>query len=188
MGIPIADARYIGFVLSALSFGLVAFSINLILIRGFNAFEDTKTQVVSIFIINVVSVGLSYFFLYFLDNQWVTVGLGVAFSISYLVGLWVTLALLKKHIGKLGLREFAGQHLRLFVASFLVMLPLFAIVEYISWSGIELSPIGRAGQLLVVMIAAFIGFIFAGKAVGVEEISMIRHLGSSITRRKASQE
>jgi hypothetical protein len=68
------------------------------------------------------------------------------------------------------------------------MLPLFAIVEYISWSGIELSPIGRAGQLLVVMIAAFIGFIFAGKAVGVEEISMIRHLGSSITRRKASQE
>jgi putative peptidoglycan lipid II flippase len=123
-----------------------------------------------------------------LDNQWVTVGLGVAFSISYLVGLWVTLALLKKHIGKLGLREFAGQHLRLFVASFLVMLPLFAMVEYISWAGIELSPIVRAGQLLVVMITAFIGFIFAGKAVGVEEISMIRHLSKSITRRKANEE
>lgn len=188
MGIPIADARYIGLVLSALSFGLVAFSINLILIRGFNAFEDTKTQVVSIFIINVVSVGLSYFFLYFLDNQWVTVGLGVAFSISYLVGLWVTLALLKKHIGTLGLREFAGQHMRLFVASFLVMLPLFAMVEYISWSGIELSPIGRAGQLFIVMLVAFIGFIFAGKAVRVEEISMIRHLASSLTRRKANEE
>jgi putative peptidoglycan lipid II flippase len=79
MGIPIGDARYIGYVLSALSFGLVAFSINLILIRGFNAFEDTKTQVLSILIINIVSVGLSYFFLYFLENQWVTVGLGVAF-------------------------------------------------------------------------------------------------------------
>jgi putative peptidoglycan lipid II flippase len=188
MGIPIADARYIGLVLSALSFGLVAFSINLILIRGFNAFEDTKTQVVSIFIINVVSVGLSYFFLYFLDNRWVTVGLGVAFSISYLVGLWVTLALLKKHIGTLGLREFAGQHLRLFIASFLVMLPLFAIVEYISWSGIELSPIERAGQLFIVMLVAFVGFIFAGKAVRVDEISMIRHLASSLTRRKANQE
>jgi putative peptidoglycan lipid II flippase len=188
MGIPIADARYIGYVLSALSFGLVAFSINLILIRGFNAFEDTRTQVLSIFIINLVSVGLSYFFLYSLDNQWVTVGLGVAFSISYLVGLWVTLALLKKHIGLLKLREFAGQHLRLFVASFLVMLPLFAIVEYISWSEIELTPLQRAGQLLAVMIVAFFGFIFASKAVGVEEISMIRHLGSSITRRKAGQE
>ena len=188
MGIPIGDARYIGYVLSALSFGLVAFSINLILIRGFNAFEDTKTQVLSILIINIVSVGLSYFFLYFLENQWVTVGLGVAFSISYLVGLWVTLALLKKHIGPLKLREFAGQHLRLFVAAFLVMLPLFVIVEYISWSGFELTPIQRAGELLLVMIVAFIGFIFAGKAVGVQEISMIRHLGSSITRRKSGLE
>ena len=188
MGIPIGDARYIGYVLSALSFGLVAFSINLILIRGFNAFEDTKTQVLSILIINIVSVGLSYFFLYFLENQWVTVGLGVAFSISYLVGLWVTLALLQKHIGPLKLREFAGQHLRLFVAAFLVMLPLFAIVEYISWSGFELTPIQRAGELLLVMIVAFIGFIFAGKAVGVQEISMIRHLGSSITRRKSGLE
>jgi putative peptidoglycan lipid II flippase len=188
VGIPTEDARYIGYVLSALSLGLVAFSINLILIRGFNAFEDTKTQVLSISIINIVSVGLSYFFLFFLENQLVTVGLGVAFSISYLVGLWVTLALLKKHVGKLGLREFAGQHLRLFTASLLVMLPLFAIVEYISWSGTELSPLERAGLLLVVMLVAFVGFIFAGKAVGVQEISMIRHLGSSITRRRASQE
>jgi putative peptidoglycan lipid II flippase len=78
LGIPLADARYIGYVLSALSLGLVAFSINLILIRGFNAFEDTKTQVVSIFIINVVSVALSYVFLAVLDSNWVTVGLGVA--------------------------------------------------------------------------------------------------------------
>jgi putative peptidoglycan lipid II flippase len=53
MGISLEDSRYIGFVLSALSLGLVAFSINLILIRGFNAFEDTKTQVTSIIIINV---------------------------------------------------------------------------------------------------------------------------------------
>jgi putative peptidoglycan lipid II flippase len=98
------------------------------------------------------------------------------------------LALLKKHIGVLKLREFAGQHLRLFVASFLVMLPLFAIVEYMSWSGIELSPIERSGQLFLVIVMAFIGFVFAGKAVGVQEISMIRHLGSSITRRKTGQE
>jgi putative peptidoglycan lipid II flippase len=139
-------------------------------------------------IINIVSVGLSYFFLNFLDNQWVTVGLGVAFSISYLVGLWVTLALLKKHIGVLRLREFAGQHLRLFVAAFLAMLPLFAIVEYMSWSGFDLTSIQRAGQLLAVMVLAMIAFIFAGKAVGVQEISMIRHLSSSITRRKSGQE
>jgi len=188
VGIPIADARYIGDVLSALSFGLVAFSINLILIRGFNAFEDTRTQVISILFINLISVGLSYFFLHFLKNQWVTIGLGVAFSVSYLLGLFVTIGLLRKHIGKLALRDFLPQHLRLLTAALLVMLPLFAIVKYISWVGAELSPAARAGELLLVMVVAFIGYIFAAKAVGVEEISMIRHLGSSLSRRSAVEE
>ena len=188
IGIPIEDSRYIGYVLSALSFGLVAFSINLILVRGFNAFEDTRTPVLSILIINLISVGMSYFFLYSLKNQWVTVGLGAAFSVSYLVGLLITLRLLRKHIGYLNLGAFIGQHLRLVGASLIVMLPMFAIVEYISWAGTELSHIVRAGELLIVMVVAFFGYIFAAKAVGVEEISMIRHLGSSLSRRSADEQ
>lgn len=188
VGIPVEDARYIGHVLSALSFGLVAFSINLILIRGFNAFEDTRTQVISILIINIISVGLSYFFLFALKVQWVTVGLGAAFSLSYLVGLFVTLRLLRRHIGKLAVREFLTQHIRLFTAAILVMLPLFAMIEYLSWVGVELSPIARAGQLLLVMALGFFGYIFAAKALRVEEISMIRRLGSSISRRSTKPE
>ena len=185
IGIPTEDSRYIGYVLSALSFGLVAFSINLILIRGFNAFEDTKTQVVSIFVINIIAVALSYFFLYFLKNQWVTVGLGVAFSVSYLVGLFVTLGLLKKHVGKLAISEFLAQHIRLLSASLLAMLPLYALTKYISWVAPDMTRAGRAGELLLVMVIAFFGYLLTAKAVGVEEISMVRHLGSSITRRSA---
>ena len=188
IGISTEDSRYIGYVLSALSFGLVAFSINLILIRGFNAFEDTRTQVISILVINVFSVAMSYFFLYFIKNQWVTVGLGVAFSVSYLIGLLVTLALLKKHVGKLALTEFLGQHTRLLIASLLAMVPLFILTQYISWLEIDFSRAGRAGELLVVMVVAFFGYILGAKALGVEEISMIRHLGSSISRRAAKTE
>jgi len=188
IGISTEDSRYIGYVLSALSFGLVAFSINLILIRGFNAFEDTRTQVISILVINVLSVAMSYFFLYFVKNQWVTVGLGVAFSVSYLIGLLVTLALLKKHVGKLALTEFVGQHTRLLIASLLAMVPLFILTQYISWLEIDFSRAGRAGELLVVMVVAFFGYILGAKALGVEEISMIRHLGSSISRRAAKTE
>jgi len=188
VGIPVGDARYIGYVLSALSFGLVAFSINLILIRGFNAFEDTRTQVISIFIINLISVGLSYLFLHLLQNQWVTVGLGAAFSISYLVGLLITLSLLKKHTGAIKVRDFLGQHLRLIGAAVGVMAPLFALTQYISWVGVELSPIARAGELLVVMVMAFFGYLVAGKAAGVEEISMITHLKDSVVRRAKDAE
>ena len=188
VGIPIEDSRYIGYVLSALSFGLVAFSINLILIRGFNAFEDTRTQVISIFIINIVAVALSYASLFVLRNQWVTVGLGIAFSVSYLVGLLVTLKLLKKHTGLISIRDFGSQHLRLFGAAFAVMLPLFALTQYLDWVGVELSKIARLGELAVVMGTAVIGYLIAGKAAGVEEITMIRHFRDSVMRRPAATE
>ena len=186
IGVPIEDSRYIGFVLSALSFGLVAFSINLILIRGFNAFEDTRTQVISILIINVISVALSYLFLNILKTQWVTIGLGVAFSISYLLGLLITLSLLKKHTGAIKVRDFLGQHLRLIGASVAVMAPLFGLTQYLTWVGVELTPIARAGELLIVMLMAFFGYLIAAKAAGVEEISMIRHLRDSVVRRSSS--
>ena len=188
IGISDDDSRYIGYVLSALSFGLVAFSINLILIRGFNAFEDTRTQVISILVINIFSVAMSYFFLFFVKTQWVTIGLGVAFSVSYIIGLFVTLRLLKKHTGRLALSEFIGQHFRLLIASLLAMLPLFAMTQYISWLNIEFSRAARAGELLVVMVVAFVAYIVGAKALGIEEISMIRHLGSSISRRSAKTE
>jgi len=188
IGIPTEDSRYIGYVLSAFSFGLVAFSINLILIRGFNAFEDTRTQVISILVINVFSVAMSYLFLHFLKTQWVTVGLGVAFSASYLIGVLVTLGLLKKHVGKLAISEFFGQHLRLLIASLLAMVPLFIMTQYISWFSTDLTRAVKAGELLVVMVVAFFTYILAAKALHIEEISMIRHLGSSISRRSTKTE
>jgi putative peptidoglycan lipid II flippase len=118
----------------------------------------------------------------------VTVGLGIAFSMSYLVGFFVTIGLLKKHVGILSLSEFAGQHLRLLIASLLAMLPLFALTQYISWLSLDLSRASRAGELLIVMVVAFLAYILGAKALGVEEVSMIRHLGSSISRRTTKTE
>jgi len=188
VGISAEDSRYIGFVLAAMSMGLVAFSINLILIRGFNAFEDTRTQVISILLINIISVGLSYLFLHVLKNQWVTIGLGAAFSISYILGLPITLLLLKRHTGSLAIKDFLGQHLRLVGTAVGVMAPLFGLTQYISWVGVRLSHAARAGELLVVMLLAFLGYLVASKAAGVEEISMILHLRKSLVRREPEAE
>ena len=187
-GIGSEDSRYIGYVLSALSFGLVAFSINLILIRGFNAFEDTRTQVGSILVINLISVALSYLFLSTLQNRWVTVGLGAAFSISYLVGLFVTLSLLKRHIGKLALRDFAPQHTRLFLASLIAMVPLFLISYYFDWVGGNSSSGIRAIELLFVMVISFVGFFFTARLLHVEEVSMGKELVASFMGRNKSVE
>jgi len=175
-GISKEDGIYVGYVLSALSLGLVAFSINLVLVRGFNAFEDTRTQVWSILIINLISVGLSYLFLAVLPSDWVTVGLGVAFSVSYLVGLFITLRLLKKHTGTIHVREFLGQHGRLLLAALIAMLPIFAISQYFGWVGSDQSSLIRASELLFVIVAGTIGFFLAAKALRISEVSGITAL------------
>jgi putative peptidoglycan lipid II flippase len=184
-GIDKNDGIYIGYVLSALSLGLVAFSINLVLIRGFNAFEDTRTQVWSILIINIISVGLSYLFLAVLPSDWVTVGLGFAFSVSYLIGLFITLRLLKKHTGTIHVREFIGQHGRLLSAALIAMLPIFAISQYFGWVGSDQSSLIRASELLFVIVAGALGYFFAAKALRISEVSGITAL---ILRRNKVEE
>ncbi|MCX6431161.1 MAG: murein biosynthesis integral membrane protein MurJ [Actinobacteria bacterium] len=182
-GIQKADSTYIGYVLSALGVGLVTFSINIILIRGFNAFEDTRTQVLSILLINVISVALSYFFLAALKNEWVTVGLGLAFSISYILGLFITLALLSRHTGRISFGDFSSQHNRLFIASLMSMLPMFAISQYFTWVSNDSTALVRLGELVLILIVSPFGYYLSAKALGVEEISTMASMIKTQFRR-----
>ena len=184
MGISLQDSRYIGFVLSALSLGLVAFSINLILIRGFNAFEDTKTQVTSIIIINLISVGLSYLFLATLKSNWVTVGLGIAFSVSYIAGLFITIPLLKKHLGRLRLSEFASQHGKLLIASLIGMAPFFAITVYFGWAYQETTITVRALRLIFVLAGSGVAYLLVARALKVSEIAGLKGFATSVLQRR----
>ncbi len=187
-GISLEDSRYIGYVLSALSLGLVAFSINLVLIRGFNAFEDTKTQVLSILIINIISSALSYLFLATLKSEYVTIGLGVAFAVSYIFGLFVTIALLKKHTGKLELSQFAGQHARLYLASAIAMVPFFALAYFLNWMNDDAAPIIGVGRLFIVLIGSGAGFLIVAHALKITEITAMKEFAISLLgKRRAAR-
>ena len=187
-GISLEDSRYIGYVLSALSLGLVAFSINLILIRGFNAFEDTKTQVLSILIINIISSGLSYLFLETLKSDQVTIGLGLAFAISYIVGLFVTISLLKKHVGRFGYSEFVGQHLRLYSASLLAMLPFFAIAYFLGWISDDAQPFIGVLRLALVLVGGGLSFLLLAHAFKITEIATLKEFANSLfSKRRAAR-
>lgn len=186
-GIAQKDAAYIGYVLSALGIGLVAFSVNLILIRGFNAFEDTRTQVLSIIFINAISVALSYIFLVTLAKEWVTVGLGVAFSLSYILGLFPTIALLRKHIGKLAISEFLAQHLRLFIAGLLGMAPFALFANLAGWNSNSHSLITRLVELFLILTLSACGFFLVASAMRINEISSALTLAKvQITRAVAA--
>jgi putative peptidoglycan lipid II flippase len=185
-GISSEDSRYIGYVLSALSLGLVAFSINLILIRGFNAFEDTKTQVLSILIINIISSWLSYLFLETLKSDQVTIGLGLAFALSYIVGLFVTISLLKKHVGSFEYSQFVGQHLRLYSASLLAMLPFFTIAYYFHWVSDDAQPLIGVLRLTFVLLGGGVGFLLLAHAFKITEIATLKEFAISLfSKRRA---
>ena len=183
-GISLEDSRYIGQVLSALSLGLVAFSINLILIRGFNAFEDTRTQVISILIVNIISVALSYLFLEILNSQQVTIGLGLAFSASYIVGLFITLSLLKKHTGKLAFSAFAGHHFKLFLASILAMAPLIAVVYFFEWESAESSLILRVLRLTFILAVGGALYLLFARLFKVAEIATLAEFGRGLLKKR----
>ena len=188
-GISLEDSRYIGYVLSALSLGLVAFSINLILIRGFNAFEDTRTQVLSILIINIISSALSYLFLATLRNELVTIGLGLAFAISYIFGLFVTVALLSKHVGKFQYSQFVGQHFRLYLASFISMLPFFALAYFLGWISDDARPIVGLIRLALILVGSGAGFLLMAHLFKITEIATLKEFAISLLRkRKSSRE
>ena len=183
-GISLEDSRYIGYVLSALSLGLVAFSINLILIRGFNAFEDTKTQVVSIFIINLISVALSYLFLEILPSDLVTVGLGVAFSVSYILGLFITIYLLRKHTARIDFSAVRSQHLRLLIASLIAMAPFYLLSWRLDWVNTEFETIQSLTHLLVVLGGGGSLFLLLANLFKVSEVNTAKsYLRSRLLKR-----
>jgi putative peptidoglycan lipid II flippase len=167
-GISRSDSSYMGYVLSALGLGLVAFSINIILVRGFNAFEDTKTQVISISIINLISVTVSYLALNTIENEYVTIYLGLAFSISYIAGLVITVKLIKKHVGKIHFSQFMGQHSKLALAAIVAMGPMFALTRILDWHG----PL----TLFLVLLMSTSGYFLVAKLLRITEISMITEL------------
>jgi len=81
--------------LAGLSLGLVGFSVYLFTLRGFYAHQDTRTP----FILNVGENLLNIVFAFVLVSRWGVLGLGLAYSIAYLVSAVWALSVLAMKVG-----------------------------------------------------------------------------------------
>ena len=172
-GISSNDARYIGYVLAAFALATIPLSINLIAIRGLNAFENTRAQVRANLIINGVSIVLSLMGFFILPTRWITMGLAAAFTISYWVGSIVTFLLLEKESGVIEKRGFIRTYGRLAVASCVVIAPMYFMVQAINIASI---PGGNSALLFIVLAISFSGFLVVAKALKVDEINDVMQL------------
>ena len=162
-GISGTDANYLGLTLSAFALGLIPVSINLVLLRGLNAFENIKSQVIGNLIMNLVSVGLSYLVAVWFEPKWVTVGLAGIFTHHYFIGAGISFYLIKRHQIRLPLLSIILYYLRLIVIFALVITPIWLLRGVI--------PGGNLISLLLVTSLSAVFYLLIAKLLKISEVS-----------------
>ncbi|MEW2529244.1 murein biosynthesis integral membrane protein MurJ [Streptomyces sp. NPDC047071] len=89
----------LGQMLQAFGLGLIPFSAQYLLLRGFYAFEDTRTPFWMATWIAVVNIALATACHLLLPARWAVVGMAGAYTLSYAVGLLLTARLLRRRLG-----------------------------------------------------------------------------------------
>ena len=162
-GISEDSAIYIGRLLSAMALGLIPLSINLIFIRGLNAFDNTKSQVISNIVVNVVAVTLSIIAYFAMEPRSVTVGLALAFTLSYWCGVVASYLLLKRYTGSLNIAALALFYLKVAFAASIAVITVAFLAD-------RLSLDGNFVDLLGVLIATSLIYIFVARAMKIAEV------------------
>lgn len=93
-----ASARPLGHMLQALGLGLIPFSAQYLLLRGFYAFEDTRTPFVMAVWTGVVNIGLATACHLWLPVRWAVTGMAAAYAASYAIGLLITAVRLRRRL------------------------------------------------------------------------------------------
>ncbi|WP_037824770.1 murein biosynthesis integral membrane protein MurJ [Streptomyces sp. NRRL B-1347] len=94
-----ASVQPLGQMLQAFGLGLIPFSAQYLLLRGFYAFEDTRTPFWMAVWIAAVNIALAAACHHLLPARWAVVGMAGAYTLSYAVGLLLTARLLRRRLG-----------------------------------------------------------------------------------------
>ncbi|WP_367043701.1 murein biosynthesis integral membrane protein MurJ [Streptomyces sp. Je 1-332] len=92
-------AQSMGFVLMAFGLGLIPFSVQYVVLRGFYAYEDTRTPFYNTVIVAAVNAAASALAYVLLPAQWAVVGMAASYGLAYAVGVGVAWRRLRKRLG-----------------------------------------------------------------------------------------
>jgi putative peptidoglycan lipid II flippase len=117
-GVTPVMAHNLGYMLMAFGLGLIPYSAQYLMLRGFYAYEDTKTPFIIatwISAINSILSLLSYWLLH--TTTWAVVGMCIAYVISYSVGLLITARRLSRKLQGMDATRVLRTHVKLCAAS-----------------------------------------------------------------------
>jgi putative peptidoglycan lipid II flippase len=164
-------ARSMGFILMAFGLGLIPYSVQYVVLRGFYAYEDTRTPFYNTVIVAAVNAAASALCYVILPAQWAVVGMAASYGLAYAVGVGIAWRRLRNRLGG----DLDGAH----VVRTYARLCLAAIPAAIIGGGVGFALLlglgeGAFGSLVALILggAALMGVFFvAAKRMRIEEIN-----------------
>ncbi len=179
-----SDAVYVGWALSALALGLAPFTIQYLCLRAFYALEDTRTPFLLQIAISGANVLLGLLAVQLLDRPaLVAAALGLAYSLSYLLGAVLSLARLRRRLPTMDVFGLVKHCVRLLVA----VAPAAVVAVLITWfvdRGAD-SWIARALALAVAGLVAVGLFLVVARLLRIAEVTA---LITTVNRRRRPQD
>ncbi|MFD8598077.1 murein biosynthesis integral membrane protein MurJ [Kitasatospora sp. NPDC059646] len=161
----------VGYMLSAFALGLIPYSVQYVLLRGFYAYEDTRTPFSNTVWVALTQAGTAVLCWLVLPAQWAVTGMALGYGLSYAVGVFVAVPKLKARIGGLDTARITKTYVRLAIAS----LPA-AVVGL----GVELLALqvlsGWFGNVLTLLVAAAVQvavFLLLARRMRIEELNAL---------------
>ncbi|WP_436772108.1 murein biosynthesis integral membrane protein MurJ [Yinghuangia sp. YIM S09857] len=164
------SAHWIGYMLMALGLGLIPFSAQYVLLRGFYAYEDTRTPFLNTVWVAATTAALSGLAYLVLPTKWAGVGMAGAYGAAYLVGVLLAARRLKTYLPDLDGRRVTRTYTRLIVASTFGGVAAFAVARMCT-NALGDGFGGSLAAVLAGLVAMAVVFLVAASRMRIEELS-----------------
>lgn len=164
-------ARSMGFILMAFALGLIPYSVQYVVLRGFYAYEDTRTPFYNTVIVAAVNAAASALCYVVLPARWAVVGMAFSYGLAYAVGVGVAWRRLSNRLGG----DLDGAHIvRTYARLSMAALPAALVGGAAGFGILELVGAGALGSLAALICGGLLllGIFFvAAKKMRIEEVN-----------------
>ena len=165
-----ASARFMGYVLMGFALGLIGFSSHHIMLRGFYAYEDTRTPVFIQLVVVATSIGCAILAYAVLPVAWKTVGIAAAYGLGYWIGFLVSIAVLRRRIGGADGRRLASTYFRAGAAALVAGAAAYGVARLVT-RAFDGGAVGAAGAVVAGGVVLGAGYLLLASLFRVREIS-----------------
>ncbi|MFI2350629.1 murein biosynthesis integral membrane protein MurJ [Streptomyces sp. NPDC019443] len=166
-------ARGMGFILMAFGLGLIPYSVQYVVLRGFYAYEDTRTPFYNTVIVAAVNAAASAACYVVLPARWAVVGMAASYGLAYAVGVGIAWRRLKNRLGG----DLDGAHvMRTYARLCLASVPAAAAagaVAFVIVKGLGSGALGSLAALAGGGIVLLGVFFVAAKRMRIGELNTL---------------